>query len=80
MLDEPSEGIQPNIVQEIGRIIHRLRHEEGLTVLIVEQNLELIHAVADRCIVMDKGEIIAELTAEEIKDPEVARRYLAIAT
>ena len=80
LLDEPSEGIQPNIVQEIGRIIHRLRHEEGLTVLIVEQNLELIHAVADRCIVMDKGEIIAELTAEEIKDPEVARRYLAIAT
>ena len=80
LLDEPSEGIQPNIVQEIGRIIHRLRQEEGLTVVIVEQNLELIHAVADRCIVMDKGEIIAELTAEEIKDPEVARRYLAIAT
>ena len=72
LLDEPSEGIQPNIVQEIGRIIHRLRQEEGLTVVIVEQNLELIHAVADRCIVMDKGEIIAELTAEEIKDPEVA--------
>ena len=80
LLDEPSEGIQPNIVQEIGRIINRLRQEEGLTVVIVEQNLELIHAVADRCIVMDKGEIIAELTAEEIKDPEVARRYLAIAT
>ena len=64
----------------IGRMIHRLRQEEGLTVVIVEQNLELIHVVADRCIVMDKGEIIAELTAEEIKDPEVARRYLAIAT
>ena len=80
LLDEPSEGIQPNIVQEIGRIIHRLRQEKGLTVVIVEQNLELIHAVADRCIVMDKGKIIAELTAEEIKDSEVARRYLAIAT
>ncbi len=80
LLDEPSEGIQPNIVQEIGRIIKRLRHEEGLTVVIVEQNLELIHAVADRCIVMDKGKIVAELTADEIKDPEVAKRYLAIAT
>lgn len=64
----------------IGRIIHQLHKEEGLTVVIVEQNLELIHAVADRCIVMDKGEIIAELTAEEIKDPEVTKRYLAIAT
>ena len=48
-------------------MIHRLRQEEGLTVVIVEQN-------------MDKGKIIAELSAEEIKDPEVARRYLAIAT
>ena len=64
----------------IGRMIHRLRQEEGLTVVIVEQNLELIHAVADRCIVMDKGKIIAEYTAEEIKDPKVARRYLAITT
>ena len=51
-----------------------------MTVVIVEQNLELIHAVADRCIVMDKGKIVAELTADEIKDPEVAKRYLAIAT
>ena len=80
LLDEPSEGVQPNIVQDIGKIIRRLRQDEGLTVVIVEQNLELIHAVADRCVVMDKGKIVAQLTADEIKDPEVARRYLAIAT
>ena len=79
LLDEPSEGIQPNIVQEIGQIIRRLTEQEDLTVIIVEQNLELIHSVADRCIVMDKGTIIAHLTPDEIADPEVAKRYLAIA-
>ena len=78
LLDEPSEGVQPNIVQEIGRIIRRLRDDEGLTVVIVEQNLDLIYAVADRCIVMDKGTIVAELTADELREPDVARRYLAI--
>ena len=79
LLDEPSEGIQPNIVQEIGQIIRRLTEQEDLTVIIVEQNLELIHSVADRCMVMDKGTIIAHLTPDEIADPEVAKQYLAIA-
>jgi len=78
LLDEPSEGIQPNIVQQIGRIIRRLRDEQGLTVVIVEQNLDLIQAVADRCIVMDKGTVVAQLAKEGIADPDVARRYLAI--
>jgi branched-chain amino acid transport system ATP-binding protein len=78
LLDEPSEGVQPNIVQEIGRIIRRLREEERLTVLIVEQNLELIRAVADRCVVMDKGAVVGELQPDELSDPEAAARHLAI--
>ncbi len=78
LLDEPSEGIQPNIVQAIGETICRLRDGEGLTVIIVEQNLDLIHLVADRCVVIDKGTVVAHLTAEEIKQPDVARRYLAV--
>ena len=78
LLDEPSEGIQPNVVQQIARIICRLRDEKGLTVIIVEQNLLLIQAVADRSIVMDKGTVVAQLTKDGISDPEVAKRYLAI--
>ncbi len=78
LLDEPSEGVQPNIVQEIGENIKLLTKQEGLTVIIVEQNLELIQSVADRCIVMDKGTIVAHLTADEIKDPKAAKKYLAI--
>jgi branched-chain amino acid transport system ATP-binding protein len=78
LFDEPSEGIQPNIVQEIGSIIRRLRDEEGLTIMIVEQNLQLIRSVADYCLVMDKGQIIARIDPDELADPEVAQRYLAI--
>ena len=78
LLDEPSEGIQPNIIQEIGRIIRRLSTEENLTVIIVEQNLELIEASADRCLVMDKGTIIAEIEPMALKDPQVSKKYLAI--
>ncbi|MBJ90273.1 MAG: ABC transporter ATP-binding protein [Woeseia sp.] len=78
LLDEPSEGVQPNIVQEIGDNIRLLAKQEGLTVIIVEQNLELINSVADRCIVMDKGTIVAHLTSNEIRDPMVAKKYLAI--
>lgn len=78
LLDEPSEGIQPNIVQDIGRIIRRLRDEQGLTVLVVEQNLKLIQAAADRCVVMDKGIIVASIDPAELADPAVAKRHLAI--
>jgi branched-chain amino acid transport system ATP-binding protein len=78
LLDEPSEGVQPNIVQDIGRIIRRLREEERLTVLIVEQNLSLIRAVADRCVIMDKGAVVDEIAPGVLDDPEVAARYLSI--
>ncbi len=78
LLDEPSEGIQPNIVQSIGQIIRRIRDEEELTVIIVEQNLDLIQATADRCIVIDKGKIVAEISPEALADPKVAKMYLAI--
>ncbi|MFC0282273.1 ABC transporter ATP-binding protein [Camelimonas abortus] len=78
LLDEPSEGVQPNIVQDIGRIIRRLRDEERLTVVIVEQKLSLIRAVADRCVVMDKGAVVDEIPPEALDDPETAARYLSI--
>ncbi len=78
LLDEPSEGIQPNIVQEIGATIRRLRKEEKLTIIMVEQNLNLIQAVADRCIVMDRGAAVATLKPSDLDDPEVSQRYLAI--
>jgi urea transport system ATP-binding protein len=78
LLDEPSEGIQPSIVMDITRVIRRVNRELGTTVLFVEQNLDVILTLAQRCYVMDKGRIIAERHAHELKDREVAKRDLQI--
>ncbi|WP_432748944.1 urea ABC transporter ATP-binding subunit UrtE [Pectinatus haikarae] len=59
LLDEPTEGIQPSIIKDIGRVILRLK-KEGYTILIVEQYLEFILGIADDYYVMDKGAIIAQ--------------------
>ena len=78
LLDEPSEGIQPSIVKEIARNIKRLNAETGLTVLFVEQNLDLIVNLAQRGFVIDKGRIIAEVGPDEIKDREKVKKWLAL--
>ena len=78
LLDEPSEGIQPSIVQEIARIVVELNRTTGLTVVLVEQNIDMIRAMAQRCYVMDKGRIVAELTPAMLDDQDVVRRYLAV--
>jgi urea transport system ATP-binding protein len=78
LLDEPSEGIQPNIVQEIVRVITALNRRTGTTILLVEQNIDTIRAMAQRCYVMDKGRIVAELAASDLDDRDTVRRYLAI--
>ena len=78
LLDEPSEGIQPTIVAHIAEVIASLNREDRLTVLLVEQNIDLVCATAHRCIVVDKGATAATLSPDELADPEVARRYLAI--
>ena len=57
LLDEPSEGIQPSIVQEIGEILSTLRQRDQLSLLVVEQNLDLVLDVADRIVVMERGRI-----------------------
>jgi branched-chain amino acid transport system ATP-binding protein len=78
LLDEPSEGIQPNIIQEIGRIIVDFNRKTGITIVFVEQNLDLIRAIAQRCYVMDKGRIVAELNPHELDDRDTIRKYLAV--
>lgn len=67
LLDEPSEGIQPSIVQEIGATLARLRDESGLALIIVEQNLDLVLDVAHRVVVFERGTVIKELQAHELR-------------
>ena len=78
LLDEPSEGIQPSVVQEIGRAILHLNQTTGLTVMLVEQNMSMITAVAQRGYVMDKGRVITELSREELQDRDRLRTYLSV--
>jgi branched-chain amino acid transport system ATP-binding protein len=78
LLDEPSEGIQPSVVQEIGRAILHLNQTTGLTVMLVEQNMSMITAVAQRGYVMDKGRVITELSREELQDRNRLRTYLSV--
>ncbi len=78
LLDEPSEGLQPNLVQQIGDDLKRINAELGTTVLFVEQNIELIVNLSQRGYVMDKGQIVAELRGDEVNDQEMLVRYLAV--
>lgn len=79
LLDEPSEGIQPSIVQDIGRTVHRIASEKGLTVLLVEQNLELVVSMAQRCLFIENGRIFEETTTDRLRrDPALARQYLSV--
>ena len=78
LLDEPSLGIQPSIVQEIGESLKRLNREEGLSILLVEQNTRLIAQMAERGYAMDKGRIVATLTEAALKDREALIEHLSI--
>lgn len=78
LLDEPSEGIQPSIVQDIARIIVDLNKNSGITIVFVEQNIDMIKAIAQRCYVMDKGRIIAELKPHDLDNRDTIRKYLAV--
>ena len=68
ILDEPTEGIQPNVVQQIGDVVVRLNRERRMTVLLVEQKLAFVRRVADRFAVMTKGEIVASGGLDALTD------------
>jgi len=77
ILDEPTEGIQPNIVHEIGDIILRLNKEEGLTVLLVEQKLPFARRVASEFCILDKGRLVDAGAIGELTD-EVVTAHLSV--
>lgn len=77
LLDEPSEGIQPSIVQEIRDIMRRIAIERGLAVLLVEQNLKFATAVSRRGYVMDKGRIVAAGNVDDLIQDAVVAEHLS---
>ena len=77
ILDEPTEGIQPNIVHEIGDVIRKLNREIGLTVLLVEQKLPFVRRVADSFVILDRGRMMAADKIDELND-DLIRKYLTV--
>jgi ABC-type branched-subunit amino acid transport system ATPase component len=78
LLDEPTEGLQPSVVQVLRRTLSTIRDELGIGLLLVEQNLDFAFAVTDRGYVLEKGEIAASGTTAELRHHAVIEEYLAV--
>ncbi|MEJ2143430.1 MAG: urea ABC transporter ATP-binding subunit UrtE [Gammaproteobacteria bacterium] len=77
ILDEPCEGIQPNIVHQIGDVILQLNHEENITVLLVEQKLPFARRVGKQFYIMDKGRTVANGAMQDLSE-ELIQRHLTV--
>jgi branched-chain amino acid transport system ATP-binding protein len=77
LLDEPSEGIQPSILDDIVEILTRLAKGSSLSILLVEQNIEFAAALAQRAYVMDMGNILSDVSKAELKSRQLARDLMS---
>ena len=75
ILDEPTEGIQPSIIQDIGEAIRRVNKELDITVLIVEQYLDFVLGISDALYVMEKGSIVLQGRTQEM-DPRKVQKMM----
>jgi urea transport system ATP-binding protein len=74
LLDEPTEGIQPNVIQDIGRVIKHLAHDQGLAVVLVEQFYDFAAELADQYLLMQRGEIVMRGRGQDMKADGVRER------
>ena len=79
LLDEPTEGIQPSIIEEIIEILKQAARQRGLTVLLVEQNLNFIGSLSDRILILQKGAIVREIPPEIVSDPAMLEEFVGLA-
>ncbi len=79
LLDEPTEGIQPSIIDEIVETLQRLKAKSGLTVILVEQNLDFIAALSQRILMIQKGAITREVTPEQLSNPDMVGEFVGMA-
>jgi len=78
LLDEPTESIQPSIVEEIAERLTQLRAASGLTLVLVEQNLDFIRALAERVLIIQRGRILHRLKPDDLTDPALAAEFVAM--
>jgi ABC-type branched-subunit amino acid transport system ATPase component len=78
LLDEPSDGIMPALVAQIAETLLAINRGEGMTIIVVEQNMPMVFRMTRRCIILEKGSVVAEGDPDELEASEVMREYLAI--
>ena len=76
LVDEPSEGIQPNLVDDLGEIIKNIANKKHITIVLVEQNIDLVKATVKYVYVMEKGELIKKLSKNDLADSNLLKKYL----
>lgn len=77
LLDEPTEGIQPSIVEEIEATLRRINEDKGITIVVVEQKIEFARQLAKKFFIMEKGAIVSQGNTRELTD-SLLHRYLAV--
>jgi branched-chain amino acid transport system ATP-binding protein len=78
LFDEPTEGIQPSIIEELAVVLRHLHQSQGLTILVVEQNLEFIAELSQRVLLIQKGAIIRELAPGELRRADVLTEFVGV--
>jgi branched-chain amino acid transport system ATP-binding protein len=76
LLDEPTEGIQPSIIEEIIETLLRLKQRQNIAIILVEQNLEFITSLSERVLTIQKGRITGELSPDALKDGDAIAKYV----
>ncbi|HVT87658.1 MAG TPA: urea ABC transporter ATP-binding subunit UrtE [Tepidisphaeraceae bacterium] len=77
LLDEPTEGIQPNIIQQIGQVLRQLVTERNMTIVLVEQYLDFVREFGDYFYIMNRGSVVAEGDTSQLRD-ELVSRHLSV--
>src|SRR5919201_2555362 len=80
LFDEPTEGIQPTIIEELIVVLRQLHERQGPTILLVEQNLEFIAELAQRVLLIQKGTILRELQPAELRHADVLNEFVGVGT
>ncbi len=78
LLDEPTEGIQPSIIDEIIEILHSLQTSRNLTIVLVEQNLDFIASLSQRVHIIQRGQLVNEVSPDQLSDPDLVREFVGM--
>jgi branched-chain amino acid transport system ATP-binding protein len=78
LLDEPSDGIMPTLVAQIAERLLEINRRNGMSIIIVEQNVPMVFSMTEDCLIIEKGRIVAAGKREAVADSEIMRQYLAI--